>query len=459
MGNLRIDLFILAIAAFVLPVSFAQATVTITGISGVTRYEITTNGIVVYGGYIQTSNNTCNSSSDLCDSCTGGGATFEACNYSGINPNLVVTISGHTDALGTNTATVLKPLSSTAGAVSGVVGTPVVPAGDGSFSVTTTWGELCGAANASNLCTTDFKATFAFGVGTSTTETPTEKIDITFIMSHVDASLATDNFHTPCEYGVTDGTSGDGFCEVTMYRGDAKVFAENLTLAASSVTAGVTSEVKFSGLSFFYSETALDGSGDVATLAAIRNNMPTITIEYDNTRVPPEVDARLTGLDNGKRYCFLMANRDVTGNMFKATPVHTAPYPTHSNASPADLFCASPSEVIGLLDDKKCFIATAAFGSPMEPSVQVLREFRDRYLKTNAVGRAFVDWYYEISPPIAKWIAARPEARFVVRAALVPALAFAQLSLSWGLGLALLAIVSFFALAGWFLRSRMRGVA
>ncbi|MFQ5454663.1 MAG: C25 family cysteine peptidase [Nitrospirota bacterium] len=67
-----------------------------------------------------------------------------------------------------------------------------------------------------------------------------------------------------------------------------------------------------------------------------------------------------------------------------------------------------------------CFIATAAYGSYIEPHVMILREFRDRYLLTNNIGRKFVFLYYKYSPPIADIIAGSPLLRFAVRIFLLP---------------------------------------
>jgi subtilisin family serine protease len=71
-----------------------------------------------------------------------------------------------------------------------------------------------------------------------------------------------------------------------------------------------------------------------------------------------------------------------------------------------------------------CFIATAAYGSAMHPYVRALRQFRDRHLLTNSSGKAFVNFYYKYSPPIADVIKDREYLRFIARIALTPVVMF-----------------------------------
>ena len=55
-----------------------------------------------------------------------------------------------------------------------------------------------------------------------------------------------------------------------------------------------------------------------------------------------------------------------------------------------------------------CFIATAAYGSPMEPEVDLLRAYRDSYLIHRGWGRALMKAYYTLSPAPADFIARHP---------------------------------------------------
>jgi len=67
-----------------------------------------------------------------------------------------------------------------------------------------------------------------------------------------------------------------------------------------------------------------------------------------------------------------------------------------------------------------CFIATAAFGSYLDPYVKILRDFRDHCLLTNSLGRALVRFYYDVSPPIADYIKKHETLRFAARLTLTP---------------------------------------
>jgi hypothetical protein len=97
-----------------------------------------------------------------------------------------------------------------------------------------------------------------------------------------------------------------------------------------------------------------------------------------------------------------------------------------------------------------CFIATAAYGSYLHPHVQLLRNFRDEYLLTNAPGRAFVALYYRCSPPLADYIARHPFLRGVTRLALTP--------LVVAVAHPLIAAISLFLLFGALLVSLLRRI-
>ncbi|MBF0165839.1 MAG: hypothetical protein HQM01_15255 [Magnetococcales bacterium] len=104
-----------------------------------------------------------------------------------------------------------------------------------------------------------------------------------------------------------------------------------------------------------------------------------------------------------------------------------------------------------------CFIATAAYGSYEEPHVQLLREFRDRYLLTNALGSWFVEQYYTHSPVAADWLREHDAVKPVVRVLLLPLIGLSWLlltgSMPAALGLMLLMIAAPVAMIGWRRRS------
>ena len=100
-----------------------------------------------------------------------------------------------------------------------------------------------------------------------------------------------------------------------------------------------------------------------------------------------------------------------------------------------DGFVAKVSGFNGGLTDESgstsgCFIATAAFGSPLAHEVSVLRAFRDHILARSATGRAFVRAYYRLSPAIARVVARHETLRAVARSTLHPLIVVARISLA-----------------------------
>jgi len=92
-----------------------------------------------------------------------------------------------------------------------------------------------------------------------------------------------------------------------------------------------------------------------------------------------------------------------------------------------------------------CFIATAAYGSLMEPHVKILREFRDRFLLESSIGKAFVNFYYKYSPPIANFITKHANLRSLVRISLLPIVGISWAALKLGL-LPTIALMFFFSI-------------
>jgi len=122
----------------------------------------------------------------------------------------------------------------------------------------------------------------------------------------------------------------------------------------------------------------------------------------------------ISALQEGVTYYLAVTAYDGSGNQsgYSDEIVYTVP----SGADPA----ASPGSSAASGGGGGCFIATAAFGSPMAPEVALLRAFRDSCLLTNSPGRLFVEFYYWISPPIADFISRDENLRQITRIILWP---------------------------------------
>jgi hypothetical protein len=67
-----------------------------------------------------------------------------------------------------------------------------------------------------------------------------------------------------------------------------------------------------------------------------------------------------------------------------------------------------------------CFVATAAYGSLLQRDVEMLRRFRDRFLRTHVAGELLVQSYYTFGPALARLIGPSETLRRAARAGLAP---------------------------------------
>ena len=90
------------------------------------------------------------------------------------------------------------------------------------------------------------------------------------------------------------------------------------------------------------------------------------------------------------------------------------------NAASPIASAAFQTTAINFTTVSPCFIATAAYGTPLAPEIGALRRFRDRELLSNPVGRALVMTYYEYGPALANVVRENETLRNVTRLVLEP---------------------------------------
>lgn len=361
-----------------------------------------------------------------CDSCSGQAPSSPtsklfSCNKKNAYPNLRLTIVTRTTGTEINLSNAYVRI----GDNSFTPATLPVLSSDGTLTTILTWGEICTALQLGSDCAGgNFSTTVSVGFQTGSGDSGTRD-GITFqALGRVAPTDGSDWFYDDCN---TAGASGNvGFCHFEAYPGDGKIYADNLVVAPG-YPAGPAAGIEYTNVVFFY-EKQTAGETDAQTVARISNASGSFVVGVNRAASPPVADNRIEGLANNERYCMVMANQDASGIISYFTPVPGVP---NTPVTEAEL-CATPSEVIGLLDDKHCFIATAAFGSQMASEVDTFREFRNKYLLTNILGTHFVKSYYHFGPPVAEFIAQSEVLRTIVRGLLWPLLFVVQLILRFG---------------------------
>jgi serine protease len=178
---------------------------------------------------------------------------------------------------------------------------------------------------------------------------------------------------------------------------------------------------------------AIAGSAEFTLIVIGSNFSGDSTVQWGGTD-------RVTTFVSFNQLTALITAADIaTAGTGVVTVVNPVPGGGTSNSSTFTINAVPPpTPAVGGKSGNMCFIATAAFGSPMESHVQILRNFRDRILLNSSAGKAFVDFYYRVSPPIADKIAQSEALRFLTRIILMPVIGVAYLIINFGAGMTLL---------------------
>jgi len=378
----------------------------------------------IFGGYTGPNNGCSGSpaSTSTCDSCTGG-TTLATCNPTSIHPTLLLSITllpVASSLTGASPPRVRWKFSSSA-SVYPIANTPSLAAGQ-PFTAQIAWATLCAAAGGDGTCTTDITSSQSFSIWIDTDNndaTIEEKVDFNFVFRYVTGA---DRLSGSCPAGgPNNSVATEGICDYTVYRGDQKVYILEYAAGSNELTTD-NAAVKYNRIAMFYVKNA--------GIATITTNSPKLILNLTNNApsAPEITDQRITSLENDVKYCFALGNMDQTGNITR--------FPVQfelENAANDAKFCATPSQVVGLLDDKHCFIATATYGSTMASEVQTFRNFRNKFLLNSSFGKSFVNFYYTWGPEAAEWISHNAFLKTLSLWALWPMLLFVKLCLAWGL--------------------------
>lgn len=420
-----------------LSANFAFTATTLSSVSGASNFSFGTNGTdpKIFGGLILNAA-ACNGTGSVsCNSCDGTCANADAicaCNKTGIQRGLILSL-GFTTTLNT-TGRKLKIKGNGATEYEATI------TGTNTFVLNNkTWDELANLSS-QDLSTSGGKTwtlTATLTKTDGTTEETGEKVTITMNVDAIDQAV---DDHTPARCPGGEGVSYQGICYYEIKPGDAKVYFESVQGASNFPAASSASDIKYTKLVFFYAEGA-------AALPNIKNNSSSFEVEIDGNG---EFDDRIRAseIKNEHQYCFVLGQQNSAGNIVYFEDPATAD---------ATKVCATPSLVEGLLADKKCFIATAAFGSSLSPFVETLRQFRAQFLAPYSWGQKFIKFYYEHSPKLAKSISSNEGLQAVTRMALWPIVAFAGLSLRIGMAPSVAIVLGSFLFIGiWAFRRKKR---
>lgn len=420
-------------------------------VSGATRSgaedEKSPSKITIYGGYamptasecVKDQINTCNTCTGKTFQATSGGNAPAPCNEASVYEELPLVVQITSDKTNLTDLEVKVATSST---YSGnEIGAITLQRSSGNtYAFSATWSQIITAADLSFCDSGTSKPCFGTKTlyfGPIKDDKFEEYVTLVITFSAINTANATTKGLAPTCPPASDGSltssvASEGLCFFEMYPGDGKAYITDFINGWGSTPADPTTTLNYSNLVMYYAEktgTSLDA------LRSIQNNSPNAKIAIAASETEPLAEYKVSGLENSnedglRTYCFLPALQDVTGNIYYFLDVQKLLSDSIDfSESQRDRMCASPSEVVGILSDKECFIATVAFGSKNHPLLDILREFRNKYLHPYSWGKKFIHFYYKNGPEWAKDISRYSGAKYVVKAILFPVIAIVYLVL------------------------------
>lgn len=429
---LFLALFLFFLNSPALHAQTTTGTVAVVGVSGASF--VSEDFKTIYGGTTATGEASCPLDNGVCNSCIIDlGAGMRPCNEAEITDTTAITLNFVWKGESVTNAKVLLGFTATGQPQSGPLPTYTLTSltKDAGATYTTTWGRICSALNCAvvagscNRCLNG--RALNLGVASETDDSIVDSSKSTSIQFKLEHAAVTTLTECAPE---SPGESGVGPCYFSLFPGDGKLYMDDLTYGSGFPESG---RVGFEGFNVYYSE--FDFGADPAdSLASLTPNSTgeaiTVTSATDN-------DKKILGLVNDTNYCAIAASKSKAGNInnFYPTALMIGPPATVN----LDRFCQMPQEVFGVLDGKKCFIATAAFGSELDEHVNRFRDFRDQFLIKSRLGKELTMTYYKFSPTFAGWMDSFPLLKFIVRAGLWVLLAFIEIFMQFGFWMTLAA--------------------
>lgn len=423
----------LSLFAFPLWLNTANAKIEVTKVIGASNYELPDEenaNLTIYGG---TAGPACAAPDNInpCDNC-GQVTGLQKCNPRRIYSSLRLRIEFRSDS----TAGIPKLLDNDNNLVPNATIMGSI-ASNSVGAVETVWQDYCNAIDDTTSCEEQKSGTVKIGFDTNNDNILEDVLSVS-VQIHDPSNSGTD---FDLNEGCAATSNNQGICDYVAFPGDGKAF---ITSPEPGVGFPLANNIRFDRLRIYVSETDFICSPSEATLVKDLTISSSATVGSQAELTNRVVD----GLTNGSLYYFRIATVDKAQNInnFMADSVIQqncgSSYSCGGGRSLAGLsdtcrYRVRPDEVLGLLtEDFNCFIATAAYGSPLDDRLQILRQFRSEILNRFSFGRSFINFYYTEGPYAAKWVSENPWTRPFIQFFLWPIWMFAWISLNWGLSIA-----------------------